>query len=469
MANKKQRENYGNGSVTAVMVDKLADDGSPVIGSDGKRVRVQKKDSRGRLAYRVAITLGTETVIDKNGNERKRQRKVQKVVYVSSLKEARAEAKRMTDDYSKVELDVARGSFSELCKVWHDEKPHKCSARQLDQYMRLLGYMSVVLDKKPLVELRKQDVRDALKSLDKSRGLSASTRNKALAITKSVFEFALDNDYIVKNPCRGIDKDVPTDARPRRALSEHDAALLRARLDTAEEKAYASFTGKESRQGERGNTFGRSCLRGLSDISNVLVVRLLLATGMRRGEGLALTWGNVDLVRGTVRVCQTFTEACELKKPKTDYGIRNMYVDSHTIAHLRKWKAFQKKALHLIQTDEGTMTQTDDTPVFVTDAGTMIDPTNCYRWWAEFRGSIGFEGLLLHELRHSHVTMLLGNLIPIDMVQTRVGHMRPSTVTSVYTHELPARDQQAAELTGRILYETDISGEGELVGFRKLA
>jgi len=455
MARTKQRENYGNGSVSPVMVNKTDKDGNAVYGKDGKPVKVQQKDKDGKPVWRVCVSLGTEQYTDKSGKLRKRQRKVQKV-YHGTLGKAREFAKSLTEDYERVDFDSARDNFSALCNKWKEDGP-KCSQKQLKQYVRHLGYMAPYLDNTPLIDLKRADIESAFEAIERDKNLSSTTLNKILSVTNRVFEYALDLDYVVRNPCRGVKPRDSDKTVKRRSLSEHEAAKLRAALDKTESDLYAAFDAKEARQAKAGNAFGRTSIRDLCTLSCLLSVRLMLATGVRRGEALALTWGNVDLATGTIRICQTINESNIVKQPKTDNGIRSLFVDEHTLEHLRAWKSFQKRALHLVTVDGSALSQSDETPVFCSNNGGWIDPTNCYRWWSAYREDIGFGGWVLHELRHSQVTLLLGHGVPMDMVQTRVGHSRPSTVTLVYLHELPARDKLAAETMGRILYETEVA------------
>lgn len=472
MAKKKQRETYGNGSVTAVMTNKKDKDGSIVYDPDGKPVKVQERNKNGQQVWRVCVSLGTEQYVDKDGKLRKRQRKAQKR-FAGTLAQARKFAQSMTEDYEQVDLDTVRDNFSALVKKWGEtglvkrtadgKAVPRCSEKQKKQYLRHLGYIAPYLDTKPILDLKRKDVEKAFAGVIRDRKLSVTTLNKIVSATNRLFEFAIDHDYIVRNPCRGIEPMEAKKVQKRDALSEEQAAKLRMELDKAEEAAYKALEDKERRQAKYGNTFRRSEVRGLCTLSYILAVRLMLACGCRRGEALGLVWGNVNLEEGTIRIAQTLNESLVIKEPKTDAGIRNLYVDEHTLQHLRRWQAFQKRMLHLVNADGVALSQDDETPVFVTSNGKWCDPTNCYRFWAKFRKQIGFDGWVLHELRHTQETILRAHIeededgqLTQHMIDVRLGHALPTGAARSYAHEMKARDKVAADTIGRILYETKI-------------
>ena len=471
MARKKQRENYGNGSVTEVKKKKLDADGNPIIGKDGKPEMVQERDKQGRPIWRICITLGTEEYIDKNGKKRKRQIKAPQKLFHGTLNEARKFAEQMSKDYEQVDINKAKCTFATLCDEWlkSDDRP-KCSESQLRQYKTRLGYISNYFDDMPLIEIKRDHVKSALYAIQNRQGekpLSNTTMQKVLTITNRVFEYAIDEEYIVRNPCRKISYTGSEDdagKKDRRSLSELEAAKLRSALDEQEEAAYADFNAKEKRQAEWGHSSSRTLLRGLCHISSLVATRIMLATGARRGETLGLIWGNVDLNNGIVRIAQSLNTEVKIKAPKTEAGVRSLYIDSHTLKHLRKWKAFQEQALSQIVVDGKPLKQGDETPVFTADGGSWIDPTNYSRWWRELRSLIGFDDLLTHELRHTQVTLLRANGAPDEMVKERIGHSWKTDSTTPYLHELPARDKLAADVMGRILYgpKTDNSNVIEL-------
>ena len=96
----------------------------------------------------------------------------------------------------------------------------------------------------------------------------------------------------------------------------------------------------------------------MSQISRVMAVRIAMATGLRRGEVVGLTWKYVDLNRGTIRVAHSVTVYSEVKDPKSEAGKRVLKIDDETVSHLARWKAFQQEELAVL-----CLEQTDDTPV----------------------------------------------------------------------------------------------------------
>ena len=143
----------------------------------------------------------------------------------------------------------------------------------------------------------------------------------------------------------------------------------------------------------------------------------------------------------------------QVKEPKTAAGVRSLFVDQDTLAHLAAWKEFQASALARIGMKEDGVplfAQTDATPVCCTDTGSWLDPTNLGRWWNRYRKEIGLPDFRMHELRHTQATMLLGNGVDVKTVQTRLGHSTSALTLDQYAHAIPANDKAAADLMGSI-------------------
>lgn len=435
MARKKQRENYGNGSVSPEMRN-----GEPV-----------------RDSWRVCISLGVEEYTDGNGNVRKRRRKVQRTVH-GSLDDARRVCKQLSADYEVIEPNSATMTFADACAAWAESMKiaNTCSAVKLKDYKTMMEQVACKLGNVPLVEIKKQDVEGALAAIAAERKPSQRRQRERFQTVKRIFEYCIDSGWLVRNPCRGMKTPRVTEQVNRRSLTKEEAARLRACLDRDELAAYEDFDAKEQRQAKWGNTFKRSKLLGLSHISGLVAVRLMLATGCRRGEAMGLTWGHVDFKKKQITIAQSLNAQMILKSPKTKKGIRTLAIDSDTMEHLRKWKEFQARALHLVMVEDSEgkkhpVEQTEKTHVCCNCVGGMYDPTKLEEWWREYRGTISFDTLKLHELRHTAATLALGCGMPVKDVQARLGHASASLTLDIYGHAIPANDQAIADLMGAII------------------
>ena len=52
----------------------------------------------------------------------------------------------------------------------------------------------------------------------------------------------------------------------------------------------------------------------------------------------------------------------------------------------------------------------------------------------------------LHDLRHTHASILLAHNVDIATVSHRLGHEKVTTTLSIYTHFVPNKDFMAADL-----------------------
>ena len=114
-----------------------------------------------------------------------------------------------------------------------------------------------------------------------------------------------------------------------------------------------------------------------------------------------------------------------------------------TIRHLAKWKREQADILSRISVEQG-----DLTPVCCNGFGNLYDYNMFWRQFKEFKEEAGFPDLVLHELRHTQASLLLGNGVDVKTVQKRLGHARASITLDTYAHAIPENDKKAAELVG---------------------
>jgi integrase len=175
---------------------------------------------------------------------------------------------------------------------------------------------------------------------------------------------------------------------------------------------------------------------------------LLLGTGLRRGELLALRWDNVSLKEGTVSVKENLVwlagKGCLLQQPKTDKSKRAIPLPDNVLAELKRHKvrqAEEKLKLRGIYQDNGL--------VFATELGTPIIPRNFERKYKILLKKAGLPVIKLHSLRHSYATRLLEAGESLKVVADLPGHTRISVTADIYSHVSPELKREAvAKLNG---------------------
>lgn len=171
--------------------------------------------------------------------------------------------------------------------------------------------------------------------------------------------------------------------------------------------------------------------------------RLLAVTGLRRGELLGLTWDDVDLVLGEIKVRQTRvvtgTGQVRIETPKTAAGRRAVTIDPGTVDALARLKDTQERTAARLGgwTSPYVATTQDGQPIYpkrLTD-----------RFRATARAA-GVPVIRLHDGRHSNVTLGIEGGVPVAVMSTRVGHSRPSTTADIYFHRHRQADVDAGLL-----------------------
>jgi integrase len=185
---------------------------------------------------------------------------------------------------------------------------------------------------------------------------------------------------------------------------------------------------------------------------------VLAYTGMRRGELLALRWQDIDLdaatisVRRSVGVVKHHGQPRQIVEGTTKTAKpRTVDIDEDTVAVLRAHrKARGAMAFQLAQ---------DGALAFGNIEGKFRDPETfsktfkaAQRLCARDSGGPALPEIRLHDLRHSHATILLTARVPVHIVSERLGHASPVVTMTVYAHVLPGSQREAAAtFAGRVL------------------
>lgn len=252
-----------------------------------------------------------------------------------------------------------------------------------------------------------------------NKGLSAKTILHHHRLISSILATAVKWQVIFSNPCERVS---PPKAEKREAvyLDEEQAAQLLRALD------------------------GES-------MQNQVIVKLLLYTGMRRGELCGLEWNDIDLERGIIAVRRSslympgagvFTD-----ETKNESSQRVMKVSDDVIAMLRTWRAEQaKERLRL-----GDQWQNSER-LFTAWNGAPIRPDVITAWFHRFVAKNGLPPIHIHSLRHTNATLLIAAGTNLQTVAARLGHANTTTTSKIYAHAIRSADEAAAEALQDILH-----------------
>ena len=184
-----------------------------------------------------------------------------------------------------------------------------------------------------------------------------------------------------------------------------------------------------------------------------LPVALLFDCVMRRGELLGLCFEDVDFDKKTVTIQHSWVESEDSKHPvlkdcKTDGSYRKMVVSDETIRLLKRQQLFCKQ----ICLREGKKF-TGKQRVVCKQDGEPFLPKSFTRKWAETLKKHGLRHIKLHGTRHSAISWLLSQGVPLHIVQARAGHQDPKITLSVYSHVAKEDENLVANLMDERLFK----------------
>jgi integrase len=268
---------------------------------------------------------------------------------------------------------------------------------------------AITLDK-----LRPSDI-EALLTAKRAAGLSSSTQRLIYTVARAVLDTAVRDQLVRRNVAAVVKR--PT---IKRAEAHYLTAAEVGRL-------------LEAARGDR---------------LEPLIV-LMLGTGLRRGEALALHWSDVDLAAGHVRVRWTLSRVDRhliFDEPKTERSRRFVPLPSPVAAVLKMHRSGQvaERLAALVWAPwEG-----HPDLVFPTVIGTPADPRNALRAFAKIAERAGLSSVGLHTLRHSAASALIASGAHIKVVQELLGHSSYGITADIYSHVAVEQQREAAERLG---------------------
>lgn len=242
-----------------------------------------------------------------------------------------------------------------------------------------------------------------------SMGISSSTINSVVTIIKSSLKKGVALGIIEK---------------------QYSDVLVRPRLKS---NVVSSFTVAEQKKIERYViNRNRPCLFG---------ILLCLYTGLRIGELLALTWDDVDFIKGTVAI----TKSCH------DTWVGNRYIkvfDSTKTACSERIIPLPKKLVNIMR----RLRQKTGSKFVVAGRSEYGAQIRSYQRTFELvlkRLNIEHKGF--HALRHTFATRALEVGMDVKTLSEILGHRSPSITLARYAHSMLEHKMEMMNKVGRLL------------------
>lgn len=178
---------------------------------------------------------------------------------------------------------------------------------------------------------------------------------------------------------------------------------------------------------------------------HVTMYRFLLATGLRVGECLALSWSDVNFKDHTVSISKTVVRVLSKSEiiqdsAKTKESNRIVTLDKDTITLLKAWKKKQSN---------GTIELTDK-PIF-SYANHSYSYTNEVRILQLHFKNAKVPNIGFHGFRHTHASLLMNADVNPKEIQHRLGHADYSITMNTYGHLAKDKKKDTAEKFSNIL------------------
>ena len=161
---------------------------------------------------------------------------------------------------------------------------------------------------------------------------------------------------------------------------------------------------------------------------------LAIQTGLRRPELLGLQWRDINFSSGALSsrraLIKLASGGTELKVPKNRHG-RLVDLPTGSVEALR------------IHRERNPETSGNGNFVSCHSAGSLLDPDLVSKWLRKAASKSGQYGLRLHDLRHSHASLMLSRGIHLKVVSERLSHSSIGITGDLYFHVLPTVQEDA--------------------------
>jgi integrase len=301
-------------------------------------------------------------------------------------------------------------TFDSCADQWIEDYARiECKTSNADGYEGVLRqYLRPRFGTKRLDEIKRNDIKALINDLV-GKELSRNTIRNALCVIRGLFNQAIEEELLESNPAARLGRFTRS-------------------AKTAETKGVA-LTTREVQQ----------FLKAAREICPDYYPLLLMAvrTGLRRGELVALQWGDLQLggngdhsdrfilvQHNYVRREHTTTKSKKARRVDLSRELRRVLVDLRDKRLLEAYLAGKNDI--------------SDELVFRSPEGATLDPDNLYhRIFLPVLAKAGIRKIRLHDLRHTFGSLLLQSGASIVYVKEQMGHSSIQVTVDTYGHLIP--------------------------------
>lgn len=246
------------------------------------------------------------------------------------------------------------------------------------------------------------------------------TINKALTVLTMIFNYAMRNQWVARNPADYVEH--ARDPRPvRERPLDFDILTpkeITALLEAARPPVYRD--GKPLTNNYR------------------LLISFAVFTGCRMGEILGAAWSHIDFKCGQFHVCRAFKEG-RFQEPKTRTSYRRLTLPAFLLNELKAWRL--------------SCPQSPYDLVFPNLDGQPTSHANLLqRGFYPALKRAGLRRIRFHDLRHTFASLLISNGEDIVRVSRLMGHANASITLNIYSHLMPREHDPSADRLAALIF-----------------
>ena len=175
--------------------------------------------------------------------------------------------------------------------------------------------------------------------------------------------------------------------------------------------------------------FQRFAMSALQLPHHIMAFYLLFWTGMRVGEMLALTWDDIDFEANSISITKTLyrlQKTSYVSTTKTISGDRTIIMPRFIVEMLQDYRRLSA--------------YTSEERIIPVTRAALLKKLH------EGARKAGVKEIRIHDLRHSHASLLIkAHCTPVE-VADRLGHKDPSITLKIYSHMYAAQRTKIADM-----------------------